>query len=161
MLQEVFGFDSFLPRQLEAISATLSGRDVIARMRTGGGKSLLYQLPSLLENRRDGSVTFVLGPLLALKNEQLQKCEHLGIPAVSIDQYTDIGTRQEILSRLDTHEPGIALFFITPQMVCSLNSRHTNALSATLICSSASPIQAFASSNFQLVRARQVEAICD
>ena len=65
-LQRLFGFERFRPGQREAIEGTLSGRDVLAIMPTGSGKSLCYQLPALLG---DG-VTLVVSPLIALMQDQ-------------------------------------------------------------------------------------------
>src|SRR6476660_5724870 len=65
-LQRLFGFERFRPGQREAIEGTLSGRDVLALMPTGSGKSLCYQLPALLGE----GVTLVVSPLIALMQDQ-------------------------------------------------------------------------------------------
>jgi len=65
-LQRLFGFERFRPGQREAIEGTLSGRDVLAIMPTGSGKSLCYQLPALLGE----GVTLVVSPLIALMQDQ-------------------------------------------------------------------------------------------
>ncbi len=69
VLREKFGFSEFLPGQVEALEAVLAGRDVLAVMPTGSGKSLLYQLPAML---RIGLVV-VVSPLIALMREQCQR----------------------------------------------------------------------------------------
>ena len=61
-LKKVFGFDRFRPFQEEAVDTILSGRDLLMILPTGGGKSLCYQLPSLLMQ----GVTVVVSPLIAL-----------------------------------------------------------------------------------------------
>lgn len=66
--RELFGHPQLLPGQAETISATLQGRDVLTVLRTGGGKSLCYQLPAMLA--RDGT-TLVISPLIALMKDQL------------------------------------------------------------------------------------------
>ncbi|NLE37762.1 MAG: DEAD/DEAH box helicase, partial [Pirellulaceae bacterium] len=66
-LKRVFRFDSLRPGQESAISALLAGRSVLAIFPTGGGKSLCYQLPSLV---LDG-LTVVLSPLIALMKDQI------------------------------------------------------------------------------------------
>ncbi|MDG1282500.1 MAG: DEAD/DEAH box helicase, partial [Pseudorhodobacter sp.] len=62
LLASVFGFDAFRPGQAEIVDAVLAGRNTLAIMPTGGGKSLCFQLPALC---RDG-VTVVISPLIAL-----------------------------------------------------------------------------------------------
>ena len=67
MLKSVFGYDDFRPGQAEVIEAVLAGRDVLAVMPTGRGKSLCYQLPALV----DGGLTLVVSPLIALMRDQV------------------------------------------------------------------------------------------
>src|SRR3989441_12583295 len=81
LLKEHFGFDSFLPLQEEIISDALAGRDVFALLPTGGGKSLCFQLPSLL---RDG-LTVVVSPLIALMKDQVDALTVSGIPATFLN----------------------------------------------------------------------------
>ena len=68
LLRQVFGFDGFRPGQEEIVDAVAAGRDVLAIMPTGGGKSLCYQLPALM---RDG-LTVVVSPLIALMRDQVR-----------------------------------------------------------------------------------------
>jgi len=65
VLKDVFGFDGFRPGQEEAIDALLAGRNVLAVMPTGSGKSLCYQVPALVL----GGVTLVVSPLVALMQD--------------------------------------------------------------------------------------------
>ena len=65
-LERLFGFPGFRPGQLDAVEGTMAGRDVLAIMPTGSGKSLCYQLPALL----DRGVTLVVSPLIALMQDQ-------------------------------------------------------------------------------------------
>ena len=68
-LHRVFGFSAFRPGQAEVVEAVLAGRDTLAVMPTGAGKSLCYQLPAVLEDR---SLTIVVSPLIALMDDQVK-----------------------------------------------------------------------------------------
>lgn len=76
-----YGFDKFRPGQEQAIDAILDGKDVLVVMPTGGGKSLIYQLPALV---LDG-VTIVISPLIALMKDQVDAMNRIGIPATFIN----------------------------------------------------------------------------
>ncbi len=80
-LQRVFGFDALRPGQDAVVSAIMDGRDALAIMPTGGGKSLCYQLPALC---RPG-VTIVVSPLIALMKDQVDALLARGIPAAAIN----------------------------------------------------------------------------
>jgi ATP-dependent DNA helicase RecQ len=67
-LKRIFGFDQFRTGQEAVVRDTLSGRDVLALMPTGGGKSLCFQLPALLQ----AGVTLVISPLIALMQDQVR-----------------------------------------------------------------------------------------
>src|SRR5689334_6981389 len=80
-LKQRFGFDSFRPGQQEIVLDILAGRDVLAIMPTGGGKSLCFQFPALL---RPG-VTLVVSPLIALMQDQVRLLRDNGIAATFIN----------------------------------------------------------------------------
>ncbi len=77
ILRDIFGFDAFRPGQEEIVTAVTEGRNTLAIMPTGGGKSLCFQLPALL---RDG-VTVVISPLIALMRDQVRGLRELGVEA--------------------------------------------------------------------------------
>ncbi|HMK88908.1 MAG TPA: RecQ family ATP-dependent DNA helicase [Methylocystis sp.] len=85
ILREMFGFADFLPGQAEALQAVLDGRDALCVMPTGGGKSLLYQLPAAL---RIGLVV-VASPLIALMRDQLRALDARGVPAAALHSAED------------------------------------------------------------------------
>ena len=77
LLSSVFGFSGFRPGQEEIVDAVLAGREVLAIMPTGGGKSLCYQLPALC---RPG-LTLVVSPLIALMRDQVRALREAGVAA--------------------------------------------------------------------------------
>jgi ATP-dependent DNA helicase RecQ len=81
LLKIHYGFSKFRPGQEEAIDAILAGRDVLVVMPTGGGKSLIFQLPALVF---DG-VAIVVSPLIALMKDQVDSLNRIGIPATFIN----------------------------------------------------------------------------
>ncbi len=79
-LKQYWGYDSFRPMQEEIIAEALSGRDLLAILPTGGGKSVCFQVPSLL---RDG-ITLVITPLIALMRDQVRNLSDRGIRALAV-----------------------------------------------------------------------------
>src|ERR1700761_3048842 len=84
-LKAVFGYDAFRPGQADIIEAVLAGKDVLAVMPTGSGKSLCYQLPAVL----DGGLTIVVSPLIALMRDQVGQMVSLGVAAASLNSHND------------------------------------------------------------------------
>lgn len=80
VLKEYWGYDGFRPMQEEIIMAALEGKDVLAIMPTGGGKSICFQVPGLM---RDG-ITLVVTPLIALMKDQVQNLNDRGVRALAI-----------------------------------------------------------------------------
>jgi ATP-dependent DNA helicase RecQ len=91
-VQRLFGFESFLPGQLETIACVLRGEDVLTILPTGGGKSLCYQLPALLAER---GTTLVISPLVALMKDQIDSLPAaLRCRATNIDYSLDWDVRR-------------------------------------------------------------------
>ncbi len=80
VLKEYFGYDAFRSRQEEVISAALEGRDVLALMPTGGGKSICFQIPALMSE----GIALVVTPLISLMKDQVRNLEAKGIKALAI-----------------------------------------------------------------------------
>ena len=74
LLQRIYGYEEFRGLQPDVIRDVLSGRDALAVLPTGGGKSLCYQIPSML---RDG-VGLIVSPLIALMADQVDALEGAG-----------------------------------------------------------------------------------
>ena len=80
ILRAVWGYESFRPMQEEIISAAADGKDVLAILPTGGGKSVCFQVPALM---REG-IALVVTPLIALMKDQVQNLEARGVKALAI-----------------------------------------------------------------------------
>lgn len=109
VLKDVFGHKSFRSFQEDAIDAILDKKDLLTILPTGGGKSLCYQLPSLL---MDG-VTIVISPLIALMQDQVNALQNSSIKAEMINSSQDFEEVQAIRARLLQND--IKLLYIAPE----------------------------------------------
>ncbi len=80
VLKEYWGYDGFRPMQEEIITAALEGKDVLAIMPTGGGKSVCFQVPGLIKE----GITIVVTPLIALMKDQVQNLNDRGVRALAV-----------------------------------------------------------------------------
>ncbi|KAJ6127059.1 DNA helicase ATP-dependent RecQ type [Penicillium sp. IBT 18751x] len=118
VLKDRFHLRGFRPNQLEAIDATLGGKDTFILMPTGGGKSLCYQLPSIVNSGRTRGVTLVVSPLLSLMQDQVDHLRKLNIKAFLMNGETEQAQRSWILGQLSNHGgEGLELLYITPEMI--------------------------------------------
>ncbi|MCI4662139.1 MAG: DNA helicase RecQ [Neomegalonema sp.] len=108
-LQRVWGYPAFRAGQDEVIEAVLAGRDTLAIMPTGGGKSLCYQLPAL---ERDG-LTLVVSPLIALMQDQVAALRGLGIEAGALCSANDAQENAAVYTAL--RERRLKLLYIAPE----------------------------------------------
>lgn len=108
-LQAVFGFQNFRSGQADIIEAVLNGRDVLAVMPTGGGKSLCYQLPALL---RDG-LTVVVSPLIALMRNQVAQLQGYGVAAASLNSANDYAEVRETQRSLAARK--LRILYLAPE----------------------------------------------
>ncbi|MFT5252334.1 MAG: ATP-dependent DNA helicase RecQ [Flavobacteriales bacterium] len=97
-LKENFGFEKFRPNQEEIIQSLLDGKDTLAIMPTGGGKSICFQLPALLFS----GITIVISPLIALMKDQVDSLKANGIAACYINSsQTNVEQQTHIQSLID------------------------------------------------------------
>jgi ATP-dependent DNA helicase RecQ len=118
LLREVFGVDRLRDGQQLVIDSVLEGKDTLAIMPTGSGKSLCYQIPaSILEG-----TTIVVSPLISLMKDQLEKLTELGIEAAQVNSSL---SREEELEALDRISSGRArIVFCTPERLTSPDFLH-------------------------------------
>ncbi|CAK5279407.1 unnamed protein product, partial [Mycena citricolor] len=115
-LKSVFGLDSFRTNQFEAISATLSGRDVFVLMPTGGGKSLCYQLPAVCTGGSTKGVSIVVSPLLALMTDQVHDLRRKKIDAALLTSSTAEDEARQVRERImSPTKQNPTLLYVTPE----------------------------------------------
>ena len=95
-LKDFFGHNSFKPLQQEGVEAILNKRDLVMILPTGGGKSLVYQLPTMMS---DG-VTVVISPLIALMQDQVAALQAQNIPAAMLSSALDFEQTNEVIRSL-------------------------------------------------------------
>ena len=113
LLHSVFGFPEFRPGQAEIVQAVLSGRNTLAIMPTGGGKSLCFQLPALC---REG-VTVVISPLIALMRDQVRALRAAGVEAGALTSGNTEEETAEVFRALD--EGRLKLLYMAPERLAS------------------------------------------
>lgn len=118
-MKERFHLRGFRHNQLEAINATLSGKDAFVLMPTGGGKSLCYQLPSIIRSGKTRGVTVVISPLLSLMQDQVEHLQKLKIQARLINSEVTVEHRRLVLNALAGPDPQeyVQLLYVTPEMI--------------------------------------------
>lgn len=113
LLRQIFGFDDFRPGQQEIVEAVAAGRDVLAIMPTGGGKSLCYQLPALM---RDG-VTVVISPLIALMRDQVRALREAGVAAGALTSGNTEDETDQVFAALN--DGALKLLYMAPERLAS------------------------------------------
>lgn len=113
VLKQYWGYDAFRPLQESVIQSVLNGRDTLALMPTGGGKSICFQIPAL---QREG-ICIVISPLIALMKDQVEQLRARGIEATAI--YSGMG-RREVDIALDNCIFGkIKFLYLAPERLYS------------------------------------------
>ena len=109
LLHDHWGFDQFRPLQEDIIRSVLSGRDTLALLPTGGGKSLCFQVPTLTQ----AGVCIVVSPLIALMKDQVEALKRRGIRAVAVNSGM---SRREIDITLDNCIYGdVKFLYVSPE----------------------------------------------
>src|SRR5215208_1676376 len=109
ILKDTFGYDTYRPLQREVIENVLAGRDTLAVMPTGGGKSLCYQIPALLFN----GLTVVVSPLIALMKDQVEQLRAAGVPCLFLNSTLSPYEYQENMEYVKRGE--VKLLYVAPE----------------------------------------------
>lgn len=113
ILKDIFGYDSFRPLQLEIIKNLLAGKDTLAIMPTGGGKSLCYQIPALIFK----GITIVVSPLISLMQDQVSSLKENGVPAEFLNSSLEFSEYLETVKKLKNGE--IKIVYVSPEGLAS------------------------------------------
>ncbi len=114
LLLERFGFPDFRPAQRRVIQSVLAGRDTLAVLPTGGGKSVCFQVPALV---LDG-LTVVVSPLLSLLQDQVEAARRRGVAAAALNSAQETGEQREVLEAI--RRRSLKLLYLSPERLASL-----------------------------------------
>ena len=109
ILKAWFGYDSFRPGQREVVDTILSGRDCLAVLPTGAGKSVCFQVPTMMQ----AGLTYVISPLISLMEDQVAHLQQNNIPAVCINSGMSKHTYNEVI--YDIHTGVYKLIYLSPE----------------------------------------------
>ena len=109
VLREYWGYESFRPKQEDIVNAALEGRDVLAILPTGGGKSVCFQVPAMM---REG-IAIVVTPLIALMKDQVQNLSRRGIKALCVN--AGMGRREVELTLNNAAYGDFKFLYVSPE----------------------------------------------
>ncbi|MEY3303807.1 MAG: RecQ family ATP-dependent DNA helicase [Pseudanabaena sp.] len=109
--QKIWGYDDLRPSQRAVVTSLLKGQDSLAIMATGGGKSICFQLPAIINE----GLTLVISPLLALMEDQVRDCKSRNLSAACLHSNLSQMERREILRNLSS----TSLLYVSPETLLS------------------------------------------
>jgi len=109
ILKEYWGYDAFRPMQEDIIKSVLNGKDVLALMPTGGGKSLCYQVPAMAME----GLCLVISPLIALMKDQVENLRKRGITAFAI--FSGMSRKEVIRTFHTAMESNCKFLYVSPE----------------------------------------------
>lgn len=111
--QTIWGYEDFRPPQAEIVSSLLAGKDTLIVLPTGGGKSICFQLPALLQT----GLTLVVSPLVALMENQVQELRDRHLPAALLHSQLSTQQRRQTLQSLQQNK--LRLLYLSPETLLS------------------------------------------
>jgi ATP-dependent DNA helicase RecQ len=128
VLQQYWGYDAFRPMQEDVVLSVMKGKDTLALMPTGGGKSLCYQVPALCQE----GTCLVISPLIALMKDQVEGLRKRNITAFAI--YSGMSRREVINTLTVVAESNCKFLYVSPERLeTSLFREYLPALGISLI----------------------------
>lgn len=116
VLQDIFGYQAFRGLQEQVVGQLLAGNDALVLMPTGGGKSLCYQIPSLI---REGT-GLVISPLIALMEDQVQALRENGVNAAYLNSHLSWNESQQVIGQL--RQGQLDMLYISPERLLMDNT---------------------------------------
>lgn len=128
LLKKFYGYSTFRKGQLELINASISGKDTLGIMPTSGGKSICYQLPSLIME----GIVIVISPLISLMKDQVDALNESGIPSAFINSSISFNTQLDILREVSSGK--IRILYVAPERLSSdVFLEFTNRISISMV----------------------------
>ncbi|MGD2180726.1 RecQ family ATP-dependent DNA helicase [Lusitaniella coriacea LEGE 07167] len=111
--QKIWGYEAFRPPQGEIVRSLLAGQDTLIVLPTGGGKSICFQLPALLQT----GLTLVISPLVALMENQVQELRERRLPAALLHSQVPRYQRKQTLQAIEQQK--LRLLYLSPETILS------------------------------------------
>jgi len=109
VLKKYFGYDEFRPMQDEIIQTVLNKQDCLVLMPTGGGKSITFQVPAIINK----GLTLVISPLISLMKDQVENLKASGVNAAFLN--SSLNTDEQLSIENDIIENKIKLLYVSPE----------------------------------------------